>query len=165
MTRLTAGALEPATSPLEIAVTLGAGAVFRIGAARAAAAVPASSTKTSMVLASEELFNQVLVMENAGIREVVLGFKILGNKALVGSAYIRNIFSLTAIKKGATSPRALLAHFEAEGIANGAETVKVFGHTVVNQGLLSLDPKLLSRLGWELEWVSDGVLMLTKRLR
>jgi hypothetical protein len=116
------------------------------------------------VNAAEEVFAQAVFAEITVGAEVIQGFRILGNKGLVGTVFNRNIFLLEAEQIGFSSPRALLRAFEEEAIAEGAHKISIIGYSVINQGLLSLNPAHLIKLGWSSELLNSQTLLLLKHL-
>jgi hypothetical protein len=94
--------------------------------------------------------------------EIVNGFRIFGNKGLVGTSYQRNILLLEAEKVGATSPRTLLRAFEAEARAAGASELRIVGHAVVNEKLVN--PGLAQRLGYTFRQINGETIELVKPL-
>ena len=115
------------------------------------------------LLAAEEVLEQAAFAEALGLGpEVVHGFRIYGNKGLVGTSYQRNILLIEAEQVGATSPRALLRAFEAEARAAGASELRIVGHAVVNEKLVN--PGLAQRLGYAFRQVDDSTIELVKAL-
>jgi hypothetical protein len=157
-----------ATSILQVGATLGEvglGTGMAETGLQTARGARYGATNRLPVNAAEEVLQQVTVAEHLRqAPEGVRGFRIWGNKGLVGTSYNRSILLIEAERKGASSPRALLAQFEAEARAAGAEQVSIIGHAVINQKLLNLDPQLLERLGWSFRQINDESFQLLKLL-
>jgi hypothetical protein len=115
------------------------------------------------ISAADEVLQQAAFAEAVGTGpEIVHGFKIFGNKGLVGTSYQRNILLLEAEKVGATSPRALLRAFEVEARAAGASELRIVGHAVVNEKLIN--PGLAQRLGYRFRQINGETIELVKPL-
>ena len=94
--------------------------------------------------------------------ERLSGFRIFGNKGLVGSTFQRNILLIEAEAKGAAPLRRLISEFEAEARAAGASRLSITGHAVINQGFLS--PALAERFGFQLRRINKDTIELVKEL-
>jgi hypothetical protein len=94
--------------------------------------------------------------------EIVRGFRIFGNKGLVGNTYTRNILLIEAQTKGAVPFRHLLNSFEAEALSAGASRISITGHAVINQGFLS--PALAQRFGYTMRLINDETVEFFKVL-
>lgn len=86
----------------------------------------------ALTLGSQEAFDAALWQSSTGSTEAVNGFRVFGNKGLVGDAFNRNIFLIEAEQKGATSLRGLVNAFEAEARSAGASQLNIVGHSIVN---------------------------------
>jgi hypothetical protein len=93
--------------------------------------------------------------------EVVTGFRIFGNKGLVGNTFNRNIVLIQAKKKGAVPIGALVRAFEAEARAAGATRLSITGHAVINPGFT---PAVAQRFGFTFRQVNEETIELTKVL-
>jgi RHS repeat-associated protein len=104
------------------------------------------------------------LLEEAVIRgpEVVNGFKIFGNKGLVGTVFNRNILLIEAETKGASSLRGLLDAFEAEAKAAGATKINITGYAVINRGFTSA---VARRFGYVFRQINPETFELTKVLK
>lgn len=92
--------------------------------------------------------------------ESVAGFKIYGNKGLVGNSYARNIFLIEADAKGVSALRGLTNALEAEARAAGAKELRIIGHAVINDGFLN--PRIAERFGYTFRRINDGTIELLK---
>ena len=127
-----------------------------------AATVADRAASTAMVLSKEAAFHAGLVQTVAGGPEIVSGFKILGLKGLVGNVYVRNVFSIDAIKKGAVPLSTLVQSLEAEARIAGASKLEIAGQAVINKGFLN--PSIARRYGFAYSKAGDTV-FLTKTLK
>jgi hypothetical protein len=112
----------------------------------------------ALVNAGDEVLNQAAFTG----AEVVNGFRVFGNKGLVGRTFNRNILLLEAEQIGARSPRGLLRAFEAEARAAGADELSIVGHGVINPKFLN--PKLAERLGYQFEQINPDTVRIFKLL-
>lgn len=94
--------------------------------------------------------------------ESVAGFRIFGNKGLVGDTFQRNVFLLEAEAKGAAPLRGLVSALEAEARAAGANQLRIVGHAVINKGFT---PAVAKRFGFEFRQINAETIELTKALR
>jgi hypothetical protein len=108
--------------------------------------------------AAEELLQQATRLPP----ERINGFRIFGNKGLVGQTFQRNILLIEAEAKGAASLRQLIAAFEAEARAAGATRLSITGHAVINQGFLS--PAIAQRFGFTFRLINKDTIELVKEL-
>ncbi len=111
-----------------------------------------------LVNAADEVFEQA--RKNGP--ESIGGFKIYGNKGLVGDSYARNIFLVEAETKGAASLRGLTNTLEAEAKLAGAKDIRIIGHAVFNKGFLN--PKIAERFGNAFRQINDETIELFKVL-
>ncbi|QRK14230.1 hypothetical protein JQX13_53385 [Archangium violaceum] len=116
------------------------------------------SSQGQMRPSAEELLQQAVRRPP----EKVSGFRIFGNKGLVGTTFQRNILLIEAEVKGAAPLRELIAAFEAEARAAGATRLSITGHAVVNQGFLK--PAIAQRFGFSLRRIGDDAIELVKDL-
>jgi len=115
-----------------------------------------NAPNSGLVVALDEVFEQAL--RNGP--ELVAGFKIYGNKGLVGSSYARNIFLIEAENKGASALRGLVNALEAEARAAGAKELRIIGHSVINDGFLN--PRIAQRFGFSFRRINEGTIELLK---
>jgi hypothetical protein len=108
--------------------------------------------------AAEELLQQATRLPP----ERLNGFRIFGNKGLVGQTFQRNILLIEAEVKGAVSLRQLIAAFEAEARAAGASRLSITGHAVINQGFLN--PAIAQRYGFVFRLINKDTIELVKEL-
>lgn len=105
-----------------------------------------------LVNAADEVFEQAL--RNGP--ESVAGFKIYGNKGLVGDSYARNIFLIEADAKGTNALRGLTNALEAEARAAGAKELRIIGHAVINECFLN--PRIAERFGFSFRRINEGTI-------
>jgi hypothetical protein len=123
--------------------------------------IGSSNVPKGIAPAAEQVFEQAVVAEALGTGpEVIHGFRIFGNKGLVGTSYQRNIFLLEAEQVGTRSLRALVRAFEAEARAAGAVELRILGHAVVNEKLAN--PGLARRLGYSYRQINDSTIEIVK---
>ncbi|WNG31767.1 hypothetical protein F0U62_27920 [Cystobacter fuscus] len=143
----------------KVATVLSGGpwAAIIVEQAHGAATGASEASRGQMLPAAEELLQQAtrLPPEHLG------GYRIFGNKGLVGQTFQRNILLIEA-DKGASLSR-LIAAFEAEARAAGASRLSITGHAVINKGFLK--PEIARRFGFELRLINKDTIELVKELR
>jgi hypothetical protein len=107
---------------------------------------------------ADQLLEHVVVTGPENVR----GFRIWGNKGLVGEVFNRNILLIEAEKKGAVPLAALLQAFETEARAAGARRIDITGHAVINPGFT---PGVARRYGYTFRQINKETIELTKELR
>jgi hypothetical protein len=107
---------------------------------------------------ADQLLEQVVVTGP----EYVSGFRIWGNKGLVGAVFNRNILLIEAEQKGAVPLPRLLEAFEVEARAAGARRIDITGHAVINPGFT---PKVAQRYGYTYRQINADTIQLTKELQ
>jgi hypothetical protein len=108
--------------------------------------------------AAEEVLRQAVTRP----AEMLNGFRVFGNKGLVGKIFQRNVLLIEAEKKGAASLRGLVGAMEAEARGAGASQLRIVGHAIVNNGFFS--PAIARRFGFAFERINETTIALTKRL-
>jgi hypothetical protein len=108
--------------------------------------------------AAEELLQQATRLPP----ERLNGFRIFGNKGLVGQTFQRNVLLIEAETKGASSLKKLIEAFEAEARAAGASRLSITGHAVINQGFLN--PAIAQRYGFAFRRINNDTIELVKEL-
>jgi hypothetical protein len=116
------------------------------------------SSQGQMRPAAEELLQQATRLPP----ERLNGFRIFGNKGLVGQTFQRNVLLIEAETKGASSLKKLIEAFEAEARAAGASRLSITGHAVINQGFLN--PAIAQRYGFALRRINNDTIELVKEL-
>jgi hypothetical protein len=122
----------------------------------AGAVAGAAARGTAIVRQADEVLNQAV----ARGPELLNGFRIYGNKSLVGNVFNRNILLIEAEQKGAVPLRALANAMEAEAQQAGAGQLRIIGHAVTNEGFFS--EAIARRLGYTLLRINDETIELTK---
>lgn len=117
----------------------------------------------ALTLGSQEAFDAALWQSSTGSTEVVNGFRVFGNKGLVGDAFNRNIFLIEAEQKGGTSLRGLVNAFEAEARSAGASQLNIVGHSIVNEGFMN--PAILERFGFTFRQINNETIFLSKTIK
>jgi hypothetical protein len=107
--------------------------------------------------AAEELLQQATRLPP----ERLNGYRIFGNKGLVGQTFQRNILLIESEAKGA-SLKQLVVAFEDEARAAGASRLSITGHAVVNQGFLN--PAIAQRFGFVFRSINKDTIELVKEL-
>jgi hypothetical protein len=116
------------------------------------------SSQGQMRPAAEELLQQATRLPP----ERLNGFRIFGNKGLVGKTFQRNVLLIEAETKGASSLKKLIAALEAEARAAGASRLSITGHAVINQGFLN--PAIARRYGFAFRRINNDTIELVKEL-
>jgi hypothetical protein len=109
-----------------------------------------------------------------GTSEEVGGFRVIGNKGMVGKTYTRNILGL--ITKNATTNSSfrqaveagrLFQQFEQEAINLGADSISITGNTVENIGFGNPSAMNLlgRRYGYQVHFINKDTVHLWKALR
>jgi RHS repeat-associated protein len=103
------------------------------------------------------------VLEQAVITgpETISGFRIWGNKGLVGSTFNRNILLIEAVVKGRIPLRTLATALEAEASAAGASRLSIVGHAVINRGFTAA---VVRRFGYSFRQINPATIELVKEL-
>ena len=115
-----------------------------------------------MVRGADEAFSSALFQEATKTVENVGGFKLFGNKGLVGDTFNRNVFLIEAEQKGATSLRAMVNSLEGEARAAGANQLSIIGQEVINPGFLN--PAVAQRYGFTFRQINPSTVQLIKAL-
>lgn len=111
-----------------------------------------------LLCAADEVFEQAVMTGP----ETVAGFRIFGNKGLVGDTFQRNVILLEAEAKGVAPLRGLANALEAEARTAGASQLRIVGYAVINRGFT---PAVATRFGFEFRQINAGTIELTKALR
>lgn len=117
------------------------------------------SVGRELVGGAEEVFAQAVLRGP----EIIQGFRIFGNKGIVGNTFSRNIFLIEAQSKGAVPLRTLINSLEQEALAAGATRLSIVGHAVINRGFLSA--AVAQRFGFAFRQINDWTVELTKVLK
>jgi RHS repeat-associated protein len=120
--------------------------------------VGATTRGTAILQQAGEVLNQAA----ARGPELVSGFRIFGNKGLVGNVFNRNILLIEAEQKGAVPLRSLANALETEARAAGASQLRIIGHAVINKGFFNA--AIARRLGYTLLRINESTIELTKVL-
>jgi hypothetical protein len=116
----------------------------------------------ALVRMEDEVFNTALFQDATKTFDNVAGFKIYGNKGMIGDEFTRNIFLIEAEKQGQTPLRTLLNSLEPEARAAGAKSLNIGGDSVINDGFLN--PRILQRYGFQFERINEKTVRLWKSL-
>jgi hypothetical protein len=92
--------------------------------------------------------------------EHVAGFRLFGNKGLVGSSFQRNVFLIEAELKGAAPLRKLIDKLETEALEAGATELRITGFRVSNKGVFSKE--VAKRFGFEFRRINERTVELWK---
>jgi len=111
-----------------------------------------------LLRAEEELLRQAVGRPP----EQLSGFRIFGNKGLVGPTFQRNVLLIEEQTKGAVPIRQLVGAMEAEARAAGATRLSITGHAIVNQGFLN--PATAMRYGFMFRLINESTVELEKVL-
>lgn len=86
------------------------------------------------------------------------GYSVYGTKGLVGNTFNRNIFLLEASgSKSLSGFRSFIGSLEAEAIGAGANTISIYGSSVINKGFLN--PNIARGFGYTFEQSGSGVFL------
>ena len=125
--------------------------------------VTAKGRHHALIKMEEEVLEIATSQEVRGTYETVAGFKIFGNKGVVGQDFTRNILLIEALEKGNTPLRALANSLEAEARAAGAKILNIGGYGVMNDGFLN--PKILQRYGFQFEQINKTTIRIWKEIK
>jgi hypothetical protein len=121
-----------------------------------------AAKEAPLVRGADEAFNSALFQEATRTVENVGGFRLYGNKGLVGDTFTRNVFLVEAETKGAASLRGFVNALEGEARAAGAKQLSIVGHQVINPGFLN--PAVAQRFGFTFRQVNETTIQLVKPL-
>ena len=133
-------------------------AVARLGTVAEAGGGLGARARGEMIPAAEELLRQAVGRPP----ELMNGFRIFGNKGLVGSTFQRNVLLIEAEAKGTIPIRQLVGAMETEARAAGASRLSITGHAIVNEGFLN--PAIARRYGFQFRMINDSTVELVKEL-
>jgi RHS repeat-associated protein len=94
---------------------------------------------------------------DTGAQETVAGFTVLGATGMDGSTYIRSIFNVRAVDKGAAPLSGLFKAFEAEAKASVADSIVIIGHRIRNPKLFN--QALLEHFGYSYTENGDTIIL------
>lgn len=124
--------------------------------------LPLAAKGGPLVRGADEAFSSALFQEATKTVENVGGFRLYGNKGLVGDTFTRNVFLVEAETKGAASLRGFVNALEGEARAAGANQLSIVGHQVINPGFLN--PAVAQRFGFTFRQVNETTIQLVKPL-
>ena len=122
-----------------------------------------ASRSTVPNISSRLKFTSQEIMEGAirGGPETIAGFNVDGISRMVGNTFQKDILYLSG--KGG-SFKSFLSGVEAQARDAGASSVRIVGHSVINNKLFNKSTQLAQKLGYQFNKIDDEMFELTRIL-